>query len=98
MHNDDDDSAGGADIEIAQIDEASGTRVRADVDVAGTDGFTVNSSLVATGPAADGSRVLFFVASRDADPSDARVFRVPITGNASAASSTVNGAAATNSG
>lgn len=98
VHNDDDDTAGAADIEIAQIDEASGTRVRADVDVAGTDGFTVNSSLVATGPAADGSRLLFFVASRDSDPSDARLFRVPLVGNAAASSSTVNGAAATNSG
>ncbi len=98
VHNDDDDTAGAADIEIAQIDEATGTRVRADVDVAGTDGFTVNSSLVATGPAADGSRVIYFVASRDTDPTDARIFRVPIVGSAAASSSTVNGAAATNSG
>lgn len=98
VHNDDDDSAGGSDIEIAQIDETSGTRVRADVDIAGTDGFTVSSSLLATGPAADGSRVLFFVATRDADPTDGRLFRVRVLGNAAMASSTIDGAGATSTG
>ena len=99
VHNDDDVTAGGADIEIAQFDETTGLRVRADVDVAGTDGFTVDSSLNFTAPSpVDGSRVLFFVARRDADASDARLFRVPITGAAATAAAVVNGAAATNSG
>lgn len=99
VHNDDDDAAGAADIEIAQFDETTGLRVRNDVDVAGTDGFTVDSSLNITGPAAtDGSRVLFFVARRDADPTDARLFRVAVTGNATTSAATVVGGTATDTG
>ncbi len=52
VHNDEGAGAD-PDIEIAQLDEGSGSRVRPDVDVAGTNGFTVRSSLVATGPAPD---------------------------------------------
>ena len=76
VHND--DEAGGApDIEIAQIDETAGTLVRPDVNVAGTDGFTIQSSAVATGPNATGDRSLFFTANDGAG--DSRLFKVTIT-------------------
>ena len=75
VHNDDDAGPGAADIEIAQVDEATGTLVR-QVDVTGTDGFTIASSAVATGPDATGARSLFFTASNGAG--DARLFKVTI--------------------
>jgi len=96
VHNDDDVIANAADIEVAQIDETTGLRVRADVDVAGSDGFTIESSPVATGAGAGGDRVIFFVARSTADPTDARLFRVPVTGDAATSASIVNGAGATN--
>ena len=74
VHNDDDQSAVG-DIAIAQIDEATGSLVQ-DQPVAGSEGFTISSSPVATGPAPDtGARTLFFVASNG---TVTRLFRVPI--------------------
>ncbi|MDP9385481.1 MAG: hypothetical protein M3P50_09645 [Actinomycetota bacterium] len=86
VHNDEGAGAD-PDIEIAQLDEGSGSRVRPDVDVAGTNGFTVRSSLVATGPAPDtGNRVLFFVASNG---TDSRLFRVPVTNNAATSGATI---------
>lgn len=92
-HNDDGAGAD-PDIEIAQLDEGSGSRMRPDVDVAGTDGFTVESSLVATGPAPEtGNRTLFFVASNGADR---RLFRVPVTNNAASSGATIG--TATNTG
>lgn len=99
-HNDDDTAAGAADIEIAQFDEATGDLVQ-QIDVQGTDGFTIQSSLLATGPAVDdaattadetGNRVLFFVASNGATQA---LFRVVVTGNASTRTAMINGAAAT---
>ncbi len=79
VHNDDD--AGGAeDIQVAQIDEASGALV-AQRRVAGTDGFTVNSSPVVGPPDSTGARALFFVA---VSAGDERLFRVPLPGGADA--------------
>lgn len=98
VHNDDDTAADAPDIEIAQIDETTGARVRADIDVAGSDGFTIESSAVATGAGAGGSRIIFFVARRTTDPTDARLFRVPVTGDAATSASIVNGAGATATG
>ncbi len=77
VHNDDDVSPGAPDIEIAQIDETTGTLVRPDVNVTGTDGFTIQSSAVATGPNATGDRSLFFTANNGAG--DSRLFKVTIT-------------------
>ena len=53
-HNDDSElgDATPADIEIAQFDEATGDLVQ-QVDVAGTDGFTIESSLLLSEPAVD---------------------------------------------
>lgn len=74
VHNDD-NQAGVDDIAVAQVDESGGTLVR-DVPVAGTDGYTISSSVVMTGPAPDsGDRTLFFVATNGALP---RLFRIPI--------------------
>jgi len=91
LHNDDraagPTGAGGEDISIAQINETTGALV-ADVQVAGTDGFTVSSALLASGPDAEnpetpeaevGNRRLFFVASNGTQQ---RLFRVPVTNNA----------------
>ncbi len=80
VHNDDDQSPTG-DIAIAQIDEASGALVK-QASVEGTTGFSIRSSAVTTGPAPDGSRVLFFVAESG---DDERLFRVPISSSASPA-------------
>lgn len=74
VHNDDDQSPIG-DIAIAQIDEASGALVKQQP-LLGTQGFSIRSSVVATGAAPDGSRVLFFVAENG---DDERLFRVPVT-------------------
>ena len=52
VDNDDDIAPGAANIEIAQVAEATGTLVK-QVDVAGTDRFTIASSAVATGPGGD---------------------------------------------
>ncbi len=79
-HNDD---GTGADIEIAQIDEADGALIQ-QVDVAGTDGYTIQSSLIATGPAADGSRSLFFVAT---DGTNQKLFKVSISAAAARSAS-----------
>ncbi|MBW3615473.1 MAG: hypothetical protein KY439_09230, partial [Actinobacteria bacterium] len=69
---------GTAGVEIAQIDEASGTLVR-DVPVVGAEGFSINSSVMLTGPAPEtGNRALFFVAENDATGVSA-LFRVPVT-------------------
>ena len=98
-HNDDSEAgdATPADVEVAQFDEATGDLIQ-QVDVQGTDGFTVQSSLLATGPAVDntatpanetGDRVLFFVASNG---NDRRLFRVPVTGNAGTRTATIGGA------
>ena len=103
-HNDDDTSAGASDIEIAQFDETTGDIVR-QIDVAGTDGFTIESSLLATGPAVDdagtaanetGNRVLFFVASNGANVQ--ALFRVAVTNDASSTAAVINGATATSTG
>lgn len=89
VHNDDDQSPNG-DIAVAQIDETSGALVQ-QVSVAGTDGFSIRSSVVATGPAPDGSRVLFFVAENG---DDQRLFRVPVS-NAGSPSAQFGGATST---
>ena len=83
VHNDDNQS-GTDDIAIAQIDESAGTLVR-DVAVAGTDGYTISSSVLLTGPSATGDRSLFFVASNGSAP---RLFKVSI-GNAGSTSATI---------
>ena len=64
VHNDD------PGIEIAHFDEADGSLVK-QADVPGTTGMTVESSLLATAPAGDGSRDLFFVAG-------GRLFKLPV--------------------
>lgn len=80
VHNDDDQSEVG-DIAIAQVDEAAGTLVQ-DVPLAGTEGFTIASSPVATGPSpATGARTLFFIASNGVVT---RLYRVPIAAAGSA--------------
>ncbi|MGH9181372.1 MAG: hypothetical protein ACRDY5_06620, partial [Acidimicrobiales bacterium] len=63
-------------VSVAQVDETTGNLVQ-DVPVAAAAGFDVNSSVMATGAAADGSRALFFVAE-DATGIQA-LFRVPVT-------------------
>jgi len=73
VHNDDDQNVIG-DIAIAQVDEASGALVK-QVPLAGTAGFSILSSPVATGPDSAGGRALFFVAQSG---DDQRLFRVPI--------------------
>ena len=75
VHNDNDQSATG-DIAIAQLDESSGSLVKQQP-LAGTDGFSIRSSVVTTGPDPQGGRVLFFIAENG---DDERLFRVPITG------------------
>ncbi|MDP9385304.1 MAG: hypothetical protein M3P50_08745, partial [Actinomycetota bacterium] len=105
VHNDDDSrGADGAatanDIAIAQVNENTGRLVK-DVAVPGTDGFTISSSTVTTGPAVDdpntaaneaGNRILFFVATNGADQ---RLFRIAITNNANSDASIVNPATST---
>ncbi len=99
-HND--DNQGGAnDIAVAQVDEATGNLVQ-DVPVAGTDGYTISSSLLAGGPATDdpgtatvnetGNRALFFVASNGTEE---RLFRVPVTNNAGSTGATIGTATST---
>lgn len=80
VHNDDDQSPTG-DIALAQIDESNGALVK-DAPLAGTEGFSIRSSVVLTGPDAQGGRVLFFVAENG---DDERLFRVPISGAGAAA-------------
>ncbi len=80
VHNDDDQSPVG-DIAIAQVDESTGALVK-DVPLAGTAGFSILSSPVATGPDASGGRALFFVAQNG---DDQRLFRVPIAAAGTAA-------------
>lgn len=77
VHNDDTLTAG--DVEIAQIDQATGTLVQQE-SVAGTAGFTISSSAVASGTDAQGGRSLFFVA---ANGDDVRLFKVAIADAAS---------------
>ena len=75
VHNDDDQSATVGDIAIAQIDENGGALVQ-DVPLAGTEGFSIRSSPVVTGPAPDsGNRTLFFLATNGAIT---RLYRVPL--------------------
>lgn len=83
VHNDDNQS-GADDIAIAQIDETSATLVR-DVAIAGTDGYTISSSVLLTGPNPAGDRSLFFVATNGSSP---RFFKLSI-GNAGSTSSTI---------
>ena len=99
VHNDD-NQGGDDDIAIAQVNEATGAVVQ-DVPVAGTDGYTISSSVVATGPDVDnpatpgnetGNRRLFFVASNGTTE---RLFRVPITGNAATTGATIGLATST---
>jgi len=85
VHNDDDQSAGG-DIAIAQITEDSGALVK-DVAVAGTNGYSLASSILLTGPGANGDRSLFFVATSGTTQA---LFKVAI-GNAGSTSATIGG-------
>ena len=105
-HNDDSEigDASPSDIEFAQFDEATGDLVQ-QVDIAGTNGYTIESSLLATQPAVDDpatgidetrTRLLFFVAS-DGLGTQA-LFRVLVTGDPAGRSATINGAAATSTG
>ena len=64
-------------VEIAQVDEATGERVRDDIRVAGTDGFSVTTSPLATAPDSSGGRAVFFVAGSAAE---SRLFRVAVAG------------------
>jgi hypothetical protein len=86
VHNDD-NQGGTNDIAIAQIDETTGN-VIADAPVAGTDGFTVSSSVLLTGPDSGGARSLFFVA---ASATETRLFKVPIL-NAAATTASIQAA------
>lgn len=99
VHNDDFGSQG--DIEIAQVDLANGALVQQQ-SIEGTNGYTINSSLVTTGPAANdpatpgdetGNRVLFFVAANGSG--EERLFRVPVTGNAALATAAIGTATST---
>ncbi|MGH9165774.1 MAG: hypothetical protein ACRDZW_09720, partial [Acidimicrobiales bacterium] len=65
-----------AGVSIAQVDETTGNLVQ-DVAVAAANGFTVNSSVMLTGAAADGSRAMYFVAENNAGVQ--ALFRVPIS-------------------
>ncbi len=70
LHNDN-DAPGSSDVQIAQIDEASG-EVVAQFDVPDTTGEAAESTPVLTGPDAGGGRVMFFTLS------DGEVRRLPI--------------------
>jgi hypothetical protein len=74
VHNDDGASPD-ADVAIAQVDATTGEHVR-DHPVPGTRGSAIWSPPVLTAARADGSRVLFFVASRE---DESRVFRVVLS-------------------
>ena len=98
-HNDDSEigDASPSDIEVAQFDEATGDLVQ-QVDIAGTNGYTIESSLLATQPAVDDpatvidetrTRLLFFVAS-DGLGTQA-LFRVIVTGDPAGRGAVVNG-------
>ncbi len=89
VHNDDDQSTSG-DIAIAQIAEDSGTLVK-DVAVSGTNGYSLASSILLTGPGANGDRSLFFVATSGTTQA---LFKVAI-GNAGATAATIGGATST---
>ncbi len=105
VYNDDnsrgaDGAATANDIAIAQVNETTGELVK-DVAVPDTNNFTISSSTVTTGPAADdpntaanetGNRVLFFVATNGTDE---RLFRIAITNNANANASVINPATST---
>jgi Ca2+-binding RTX toxin-like protein len=73
VHNDDDEGTGG-DISIAQIDEATGGIVK-QVQLTGSEGFSIRSSPALSEPDALGARALFFVAEKD---DDERLFRVAV--------------------
>ena len=76
VHNDE-DQEGPDDIAIAEIDEASGQLV-ADTAVQGTHGHTAYGRAVITDPEPDGTRALFFTATRDTSPYTSRLFRVTL--------------------
>lgn len=84
VHNDDNQGGTTDDLAIAQIDEATGVLVK-DVPLAGTDGYTISSSPIATPANAGGGRSIFFVASASGAT---RLFKVAIT-NADAQASTI---------
>jgi hypothetical protein len=65
-------------LELAQVDEATGARVRDDIALDGTIGYRIQSSPLLTPADAAGNRVLFFVAS-ERDGSNDRLFRIPIS-------------------
>lgn len=86
VHNDD-NQGGTNDVALAQIDETSGNLI-ADAPVAGTDGFTVSSSVLLTAPDAGGARSLFFIA---ASSTETRLFKVQIL-NAGATTASIQAA------
>jgi hypothetical protein len=67
LHNDENLGTGLPDISLAQVDLATGARVR-DLTVPGTDGYELRSSPVLTEPDAGGDASLFFVASDGVTP------------------------------
>lgn len=74
VHNDPGAASADPDLEIAQIDEATGDLI-GQKDIAGTADLVIGSSAVATGPDAAGGRSLFFTAGTG---SAARLFKLPI--------------------
>ncbi|HEX4978952.1 MAG TPA: hypothetical protein VFV35_02700 [Acidimicrobiales bacterium] len=71
-------------LQLAQIDEATGTRAKADADIAGTLGYVIDSSPVLTPADAGGNRTLLFVA-RTAEGSTEALFRIILANAASPA-------------
>ncbi|MBW3614190.1 MAG: hypothetical protein KY439_02645 [Actinobacteria bacterium] len=76
-------------LQIAQVDEASGA-VLADVDVADTLGYRIQSSALVTPPDGAGNRALFFVAGEQAGTRE-QLFKVPL-GNAASPSASIGAA------
>jgi hypothetical protein len=72
-------------LQLAQIDETTGARAKADVDIAGTFGYVIESSPVITPPNSNGGRSLFFVA-RSVSGSDEALFKIDIANASSPAS------------
>jgi hypothetical protein len=79
-------------LQIVQVDETDGKVLR-EVDIAGTTGYRIQSSVLLTPADGAGNRSLFFVAEERSGPNQ-KLFKIPI-GNASSPASTIGAAVAT---
>ncbi|HUP86369.1 MAG TPA: hypothetical protein VM143_11940 [Acidimicrobiales bacterium] len=75
-------------LQIVQVDEADG-RVLRELDIPGTAGYRIQSSVLLTPVDAAGNRSLFFVAEERNGPNQ-KLFKIPLS-NASSPTSTIGG-------